>query len=95
MRISGKAAKRSLKYCDILIKKCQTFWSIEKKCISLQKFSIEHERSKQETQSFRKIGDGFKRILIQNAPVVPWHDDDGILTISLTDFLLKQEALDW
>ena len=26
---------------------------------------------------------------------VPWHDDDGILTISLTDFLLKPEALDW
>ena len=53
------------------------------------------EKRKQETQSFRKIGDGFKRILIQNAPVVPWHDDDGILTISLTDFLLKPDALDW
>ena len=37
----------------------------------------------------------FKRVLIQNAPVVPWHDDNGILTISLTDFLLKEGALDW
>ena len=53
------------------------------------------EKRQQETQSFRKIGDGFKRILIQNAPVVPWHDNDGILTISVTDFLLKPEALDW
>ena len=53
------------------------------------------EKRKQETQSFRKISDGFKRILIQNAPVVPWHDNDGILTISLTDFLLKPDALDW
>ena len=39
--------KRSLKYCDILTKKCQIFWSIEKKVVFLQKFSIEHERSKQ------------------------------------------------
>lgn len=53
------------------------------------------DKRQQETQSFRKIGDGFKRVLIQNAPVVPWHDDNGILTISLTDFLLKEEALDW
>lgn len=53
------------------------------------------DKRQQETQSFRKIGDGFKRVLIQNAPVVPWHDDNGILTISLTDFLLKEGALDW
>lgn len=53
------------------------------------------EKRLQETQSFRKIGDGFKRILIQNGPVVPWRDDNGILTISLTDFLLKKDALDW
>ena len=53
------------------------------------------EKRMQETQSFRRIGDGFKRILIQNGSVVPWHDDNGILTISLTDFLLKPESLDW
>ena len=53
------------------------------------------DKRQQETQSFRKIGDGFKRVLIQNAPVVPWHDDNGILTISLTDFLLMEGALDW
>jgi len=53
------------------------------------------DKRQQETQSFRKIGDGFKRVLIQNAPVVPWYDDNGILTISLTDFLLKENALDW
>jgi predicted AAA+ superfamily ATPase len=53
------------------------------------------EKRAQETHSFRKIADGFKRIIIQNAPVVPWHDNNGILTISLTDFLLQHEALDW
>ena len=53
------------------------------------------DKRRQETNSFRRIGDGFKRIIIQNAPVVPWHDDNGILTISLTDFLLQSEALDW
>ena len=53
------------------------------------------EKRAQETHSFRKIADGFKRIIIQNAPVVPWHDNNGILTISLTDFLLQPEALDW
>lgn len=53
------------------------------------------EKRAQETHSFRKIADGFKRVIIQNAPVVPWHDNNGILTISLTDFLLQPEALDW
>ncbi len=53
------------------------------------------EKRRQETNSFRKIADGFKRIIIQNAPVVPWHDENGILTVSLTDFLLQPEALDW
>lgn len=57
--------------------------------------STTEEQRHRETQSFRKIGDGFKRILIQNGPVVPWYDNNGILTISLTDFLLKPEALDW
>lgn len=52
-------------------------------------------KRQQETQSFRKIGDSFKRVLIQNQPVVPWHDNNGILTIALTDFLLKEDALDW
>lgn len=53
------------------------------------------EKRTQETQSFRKIGDGFKRIIIQSAPIVPWHDNNGILTISLTDFLLKSESVEW
>ena len=52
-------------------------------------------KRQQETQSFRRIGDSFKRVLIQNQPVVPWHDNNGILTIALTDFLLKEDALDW
>lgn len=51
-------------------------------------------KREQETQSFRHISDGFKRVIIQHSPVVPWHDNNGILTISLTDFLLHPEAID-
>ena len=55
---------------------------------------LSEEKRAQETRSFLRIGDGFKRIIVQYEPVVPWHDENGVLTISLTDFLLKPDALD-
>jgi len=53
------------------------------------------EKRQQETQSFGHISDAFKRVIVQNDAVLPWHDDQGVLTISLTDFLLHDDVLDW
>jgi len=35
-----------------------------------------------------------KKIIIVKDVVKPWHDEDGILTISLYDFLLDDKSLE-
>ncbi len=49
----------------------------------------------QEKKSLVNIVDSFKKIIIQRNPVEPWHDDDGVLWISLMDFLLNPDSIDW
>ena len=47
-------------------------------------FSIpDEEKREQEKASLINVGDSFKKIIIVKDVVKPWHDDDGILTISL------------
>lgn len=53
------------------------------------------EKVVQEKNSLVHIEDSFKKIIIQRNPMEPWHDDDGVLWISLMDFLLKPESIDW
>jgi len=53
------------------------------------------EKRQQETKSFSHISDAFKRVIVQNDAVLPWHDEQGVLTVSLTDFLLHDDVLDW
>lgn len=48
----------------------------------------------QEKASLINVGDSFKKIIIVKDIVKPWHDDDGILTISLYDFLLDEKSLE-
>ena len=43
----------------------------------------------QETNSFRHIPDGFKRIIIVRDDIIPYHNDEGILIVGLFDFLLN------
>lgn len=58
-------------------------------------FSIpDEEKRKQEKASLISVGDSFKKIIIVKDVVKPWHDDDGILTISLYDFLLDEKSLE-
>ena len=58
-------------------------------------FSIpDEEKREQEKASLINIGDSFKKIIIVKDVVKPWHDDDGILTISLYDFLLDEKSLE-
>lgn len=51
------------------------------------------EKMSQEKKSLLKIPDSFRKIIIQKDETVPHYDDDGILIISLEDFLLKKANL--
>ena len=58
-------------------------------------FSIpDEEKREQEKASLINVGDSFKKIIIVKDVVKPWHDDDGILTIRLYDFLLDEKSLE-
>ena len=52
------------------------------------------EKRVQETESLRRTGDSFKKIVIVRNNIVPRFDDDGILYIGVEDFLLDETALD-
>ena len=47
----------------------------------------------QESQSLLNISDSFKKIIIVKDYIKPKHNEQGILTISLFDFLLKPDAM--
>ena len=49
----------------------------------------------QEQQSLLNISDSFKKIIIQQQPVKPWHNNHGVLCIGVEDFLLHEDSLDW
>ncbi len=49
------------------------------------------EKRIQETASFKKIDDSFKRILIVKTSMLPYYDNDGFFHLGLFDFLLKTE----
>ena len=52
------------------------------------------EKQIQETESLRRTGDSFKKIVIVRNNIVPRYDDAGILYIGVEDFLLDEAALD-
>ena len=52
-------------------------------------------KKEQETASLNRIDDSFKKIIIVKNDIIPWHDEKGILYLSVQDFLLKDDALDW
>ena len=57
---------------------------------------IENEEKRlQETNSLNKIDDSFKKIVIVKDNIIPRHDDKGILYLSVLDFLLKENSIDW
>jgi predicted AAA+ superfamily ATPase len=53
------------------------------------------EKMAQEKSSLVNVADSFKKIIVQRNPVEPWYDDDGILHVSLIDFLLLPEVVNW
>ena len=53
------------------------------------------DKIQQEKKSLRQVKDSFRKIIIVKDPIKAKLDEDGILTISLFDFLLHDDSLDW
>ncbi len=57
-------------------------------------YSIEDSSKRiQETQSLLNVGDNFKKIVIVYDHFIKWQDDDGIIYMSIYDFLLNENSL--
>lgn len=54
----------------------------------------DREKEIQESRSLMNINDSFKKIIIVKEHIMPRRNEDGILTIGLFDFLLKEDCLD-
>ena len=54
----------------------------------------DREKEIQESRSLTNINDSFKKIIIVKDHIMPRRNEDGILTIGLFDFLLKEDSLD-
>ena len=52
-------------------------------------------KERQESASLLNIDDSFKKIIIVKDHIKPKRNEEGIVTIGLMDFLLKQELLNW
>lgn len=51
-------------------------------------------KMRQESNSLLRIEDSFKKIIVVKDTPAPWYTDDGILVISVYDFLLNANSLD-
>ncbi len=57
-------------------------------------YSIEDKEKKdKELQSLLNVGDNFKKIVIVYDHFIKWQDDDGIIYMSIYDFLLNENSL--
>lgn len=54
----------------------------------------DREKEIQESRSLMSINDSFKKIIIVKDHIIPRRNEEGILTIGLFDFLLKEDSLD-
>ena len=52
------------------------------------------EKKEQETASLVRINDSFKKIVVVKAPIIPRHDDKGILYLGIEQFLTDETAID-
>ena len=52
------------------------------------------EKQVQETESLRRTGDSFEKVVIVRNNIVPRFDDGGILYTGVEDFLLDETKLD-
>ena len=52
------------------------------------------EKMEQEQRSLVNTGDGFKKIIITKDAVAPLYNDEGILVMSVFDFLLNPDSME-
>ena len=57
-------------------------------------FIPDREKELQESRSLNNISDSFKKIIVVKDHIMPRRNEEGILTIGLYDFLLKEDSLD-
>ena len=55
----------------------------------------DEEKMKQETYSLDRIGDSFKKVIVVNKTMKPRTTEKGYLLLSLKDFLLHEDCLDF
>ena len=85
---NGKPVKKQLEV-DFICSKGSKKYYIQ------SAYSLEtEEKMAQEIRPFNKINDSFKKIVITSNTPKPFYNDDGILMMSVFDFLLKQESLE-
>ena len=53
------------------------------------------EKTIQEENSLLNVGDNFKKIIVVKDSAKPWYTEEGILVISIYDFLLEPNSLDF
>lgn len=54
----------------------------------------DQNKMKQESNSLLRINDSFKKIIIVKDTPAPWYTEEGILVMSIYDFLLNMNSLD-
>ena len=54
----------------------------------------DEEKRIQETRPFSKIKDAFKRIIITGDMISPHYDEEGVLMLSIYDFLLDPSVME-
>ncbi len=54
----------------------------------------DREKEIQKSRPLMGIGDSFKKVIVVKDHIMPRHNEEGILTIGLFDFLLKEDSLD-
>lgn len=54
----------------------------------------DNDKMRQETNSLLRIDDSFKKIIVVKDTPAPWYTEEGILVISIHDFLLRADSLD-
>lgn len=55
----------------------------------------DEQKAQQEKASLLRINDVFRRVIVVGDDTHHYHDDSGILILSIYDFLLRPESLDW
>ena len=85
---SGKALRKQLEV-DFVCNKGSKRYYVQ------SAFAIPDEaKMQQEANSLLRIDDSFKKIIVVKDSPAPWYTDDGILVISVYDFLLNADSLD-